>query len=94
MESTREDDKSSRNFHRIAIVPLLLRPTPLRRYKILKTIHEARMKEIVYIDALHEILEKVYREVNNNKKTERTQAQRHNNGKTNVRPVNIGIGFM
>lgn len=58
----------------------------------LKAIQEARMKEIVDIDPLHEVLEKDHGEVSNNKKMERSRAQKQHDAKTNVQPVYIGIG--
>lgn len=53
---------------------------------------EVEMKEIVVIDALLKVSEKVHREVSDNNNTERTRAQDQHNAKTNIQHVNIGIG--
>lgn len=43
------------------------------------------------IDALHEVLKKVYKEVQSKNETEPTQVERLHNAKTNIQPVNITI---
>lgn len=49
------------------------------------------MKEVVDIDAIHEVFETVYRKRNYDNDAKHTWAQRQKNAKTNVQPVNIGI---
>lgn len=60
-------------------------------YKDLKTVQEARVKVLVDIYALHEVLGKAHKEVNNTDKMERTRAQKQHNTKTNVQSVDIAI---
>lgn len=64
---------------------LLLRSTPLRQLNDRETIPKARTKEIVDINALHAVLQKLHKEVNNNSKTECTQGQRQHKAKKTYR---------
>lgn len=72
--------------------PLLVRLTPLRKYKDLRAIDEARTAEIINFSGLHEVLVKVHKEESNNNMVNRSRALRCHNAKTNVTPLNINVG--
>lgn len=50
------------------------------------------MKEILNIDALHEALEKVHKNVSKNNQMDRNLARRRQNAKTSILPVHVSIG--
>lgn len=72
--------------------PLLVRSSPLRMYRNAHGTDEARIATISDIEALHNALENVYKEVSKRNRMNRTRAQKWQNAKTNVLPLNITVG--
>lgn len=67
-------------------------PSPLHRYRDLKSLEEERCRQTVSINTMHESLERMHEEVAANNRKRQTLAQRSHNAKTNILAVKCDVG--
>lgn len=72
--------------------PLLVSPMPLRKFKDIAAINEARTRELANITAPHEALDEMHKDVVESSSKQRTRAQKIHNARTSVTPLNIAVG--
>lgn len=72
--------------------PLLVRLMPLRMFKDVKVLDEARTPELINITTVHEVLDQMHKDVSETNAIRHTRAQKIHNARTNVLPLNINVG--
>lgn len=79
-------------FTGLKLSALLSCPMSLRKYKDMKALYKARMKEITDIALLHTALEQIHKEVAESSMLHSTHALRFHFAKANVFPLHISVG--
>lgn len=71
--------------------PILIRPSPLRRFCDLKIIDQERDNQLIDIERMHNALAQMHKNISENNQRHCTEAHKVHNAKTNVLPMNIEI---
>lgn len=71
--------------------PLLVRPSPFRRFWDLEALDRERCTSLVDIDRMHTALSHMHKELAEHNLKRRTQSQKLHNAKTHILPINIEL---